>query len=170
MEDSTPISVRPVGIKFGLIAGLIGTVQFLIVSMSGSNPFDTIWAWVGVGITAVMIVLAHKSFKDNGDGYMTFGQGMGIAFWFALASTLLTLPISYIFLTYIAPDVMDLFYEQQIAKMEASGQPEAAIEMAMEWTKKLFWVFAAIMPLFWDMLIALILTIFTQKKRPEQTF
>ena len=171
MEDSTtPVSVRAIGVKFGLIAGLIGTTQFLLISLLGENPFAPGWGWLGAAIIITVIFFAHKSFKDSGDGFMSYGQGVGISFWIALTATALSVPISYIFLTFIDPGVLDLFYEQQLAEMEKAGQPEAAIEMAMTWTKKLFWVFAIIMPIVWDVIIGLILSIFTQKKRPEQTF
>lgn len=170
MEDSKPVSVRSIGMKFGLIAGLIGTTQFLLLSLLGANPFDSVWAWLSAAITITVMFFAHKSFKDTGDGFMSFGQGIGISFWLGVTATALSVPISYIFLTFIDPGVMEMFYDKQLADMEKAGQPEAAIEMAMTWTKKLFWVFAIIMPILWDLIIGLILTIFTQKKRPEQTF
>jgi hypothetical protein len=171
MEEVKPsVSVRSVGIKFGIIAGLIGLAQFLIVALVGGNPFHSAWGWFGAALAITTLFLAHKEFKDEGDGFMAYGQGIAIAFWYAVIAVLITVPIMYVFLTFIDPGVMELFYDQQLAKMQEQGQPEQAIEMGMMWTRKLYWIFAIIVPFFFDMIIALILTIFTHKKKIEQTF
>lgn len=169
-ENVTPLSTRSVGLKYGLISALVGVGLFLVSAVAGLNPFQGALNWVGLGITVVLMFLAQKNFKDNGDGFMSYGQGVGIGFWFVLISTVITIAIMFVYVSFIDNAPMELFYEEQAVKMEEQGQSDQAIEIAMEWTRKLFWIFAVIGSIFWGMIIALILTIFTQKKHPEPTF
>jgi hypothetical protein len=171
VQTTAPVTARSVGMKFGLYSGLVGLTIFLITVILGQNPFGGWWNWIGVAFSIALMFLAHKNFKENnGDGYMSYGQGLGIGFWMTLISTILSISVMYIYLTFIDGSPMDLFLEEQVAKMEEQGQNEQAIEMAQTWTKKLFWVFALIGSIFWGMIIALILSIFTQKKAPETNF
>jgi hypothetical protein len=57
--------------------------------------------------------------------------------------------------------------ENQVMKMEEAGSPDNQIEMAREWTAKLFWPMYFIFGIIGSIVIALIVTIFTQKKSPE---
>ena len=58
--------------------------------MLSMNPFDNGWNWAGAAVGIVLFVFAHKYFKDDGNGFMSYGQGLGIAFWMALISVLIT--------------------------------------------------------------------------------
>lgn len=170
VETVQPVTTRGTGVKFGLYSALAGIALFMIAAVSGMNPFGGPLNWLGIAITIGLLFMAQKSFKDSGDGFMTYGQGVGIGFWFTLASAIVGVAFMYVYGELIDTSVMDSFYEEQQAKMEEQGQSDEAINIAMTWTKKLFWVFAFIGSLFWGMIIALILTIFTQKKPAEQTF
>ena len=168
MEDSTqtPNSLK-IGATFGLYSGLIAIVVFLMVSFLGYNPFGGGFNYIGSVASIVLLVLAHKKFKDSGDGFMSYGQGIGIGFWFTLVSALLAILVMYIYINFIDYNPMQLMLDDQLAKMEESGTSEEAIETAVSWTKKLFWVFAVIGGLVGGMIIALLVTIFTQKKNPD---
>jgi hypothetical protein len=54
--------------------------------------------------------------------------------------------------------------------MSARGMSDDQIDMAVGWTKKLFWPMYIFFGLFFGVLIALVVSIFTQKKAPEQRF
>jgi Protein of unknown function (DUF4199) len=172
MENtSNDLSTRSVGIKYGAFSGLAGIVMFLITVVTSPAPMQGGWSsWVSMAISVTLLVLAHKNFKDSGDGFMSYGQGIGIGFWFTLVGSVLSVIVMYLYLNVIDPSAMDSVYEQQALKMEEQGQSEEAIEVAMEWTKKLFWPIAIVGSLFVGMIIALIVTIFTQKKNQEATF
>lgn len=169
-ESLPNVSTRSVGLKYGLISAIAGIALFLVSVILGQNPFQGVWNWIAIAVTIVLLFLAHKNYKDSKDGFMSYGQGVGIGFWFTLVSTLLGVGAMYGYLSFIDSSPMDLFYEEQRAGMEEAGQSEEAIDIALEWTRKLFWVFALVGSIFWGMIIALILSIFTQKKAPEQAF
>jgi uncharacterized ion transporter superfamily protein YfcC len=170
MEENVevkPASGRSIGLTFGLYSSAVAIAVFLITSLLGYNPFGGGLNYIGTVASIVLIVFAHKKFKDSGDGFMSFGQGFGVGFWFSLISTLLTLLVMYIYINFIDYSPLQLMLEEQATKMQETGQADQAIETAQEWTKKLFWVFALIGSLFFGLIITLIVTIFTQKKNPE---
>ncbi|MCA4894602.1 MAG: DUF4199 domain-containing protein [Cytophagales bacterium] len=168
MDENVQVpNARTIGLTFGLYAGAISTAVFLIASFLGYNPFGGGLNYVGTVASIVLLVFAHKKFKDSGDGFMSYGQGMGIGFWFTVASALLAIVVMYVYINYVDYSPLQLMLDEQTAKMEEAGSDENAIETAGQWTKKLFWVFAVIGALIGGMVIALIVTIFTQKKNPE---
>ncbi len=172
MNDSTTTSIttRSAGIKFGAISGAVGIAIFLVAVAAGANPFEGVWNWINIAVSIVLLFLAQKSFKDGGDGFMSFGQGMGIGFWYTLIGSVLSIAVMYVYMNFVDPDMMEMVFEQQAMKMEEQGQSDEAIEVAMEWTRKLFWPIAFVFGTLGGLFFALILTIFTQKKNPEPTF
>ena len=168
--ESTPVSTRSVGLMYGLYAALISSAVFLITSLLGYNPFGAGLNYIGTVASIVLLVFAHKSFKDSGDGYMSFGQGFGIGFWFTLSSAVVTLIVMYVYINFVDDSPLQMMLEANTAKMQEQGQPDSQIEIATEWTKKLFWPFAAFGAVFFGLIIALIVTIFTQKKNPQGEF
>jgi len=101
---------------------------------------------------------------------MTIGQGVGIGFWMTLVSLLIGGLVTYVYANIIDPDTMQNFYEMQRIQMEERNVPDEQIEIALEWTRKLFWVFYAISGLAGGLIIALIVSIFTKKDNPAPPF
>lgn len=171
-ETATPSGdKRSIGIKYGLISTVIGIVFFLVLIFSGQNPLTFQWGWVvSVTATIVLVVLAHKEYKEENNGFMTYGEGIGIGFWFMLVGVVVGVLFNYVYTNFIDPNLMVDFYENQYNQMQQQGMPDGQIEVAQTWTKKLFWIIATVMAAFTTMAMVLIITIFTQKKPPEQRF
>lgn len=168
MEEKTSVTTWSVGLRYGLILSLVSILYSLIQTALGANPFDQGWqAYLSIVFVIVVVVLAHKYFKENGDGYMSYGQGFGISFLATLISIIIGGVYMYVYAKFIDTTVMDQVWEKAAERMENQGQSEEAIEMAIEWTKKLFWVFYILGGMFWGLIVGLIVPIFTQKKRPE---
>lgn len=172
MENSTQekVSTMKVGSKYGAISGLAGIALFLVAVMMNINPFQGASNWIGIGISIVLLVLAQKNFKDSGDGYMSYGQGFGVGLWYTIVSSVLSLLVMYVYMNFIDTAAMEKVFEQQELQMEEQGQSTEAIQVAMEWTRKLFWAFAVGGSIFFGIIIALVVTIFTQKKNAEPGF
>jgi len=168
-EASRP-TVRSVGLKFGAISAIVNIVFFLILALSGLGAFDNKWGWIGMIFSIVILVLAQKNFKDEGDGFMSYGQGVGIGFWISVVAVIVGAVFTYTYANIIDPATMETFYEKQYADMQEKGMSEDQIDVAVSWTKKLFWWIYLFFGIFFGVLVALIVTIFTQKKSPEQTF
>jgi hypothetical protein len=168
--DSSPQdqpSVMSVGLRYGLILTAISIIYMLVLIAVGSSPFEQDWkGYVNFIFIIAVFVMAHKYFKDNGDSYMSYGQGFGITFMVTLISTIIGMIFSYVYINFIDPGVFEMIWEKAEADMIEKGQNEEAIQMGLEWGRKLFWVFYLVGSLFWGAIIGLIVTIFTQKKRP----
>lgn len=168
-ESSKP-TVRSVGLKYGAVSAVVNIVFFLILALSGLGAFDNKWGWIGMIFSVIILYLAHKNFKDDGDGFMSYGQGVGIGFWISLVSIVIGALFTYTYANIIDPATMESFYEKQYEQMQEKGMQDEQIEMAVSWTKKLFWPIYVVFGIFFGLIVALIVTIFTQKKSPEQTF
>ncbi|PZR41338.1 MAG: hypothetical protein DI538_01640 [Azospira oryzae] len=167
MEEVKKPTTREVGIRFGLISAAITIVLFLIPALIGQNPFKGVWNWVGTGVSIGLIIFAHKKFKDDGDGYMSFGQGVGIVFWMGLISTIIGGIFTFVYINFVDTAPFDLMLEQNLEEMEKAGSPEQAIEMAQEWTRKLFWPIYFFFGVVGSVVVGLIVSIFTKKNNPE---
>jgi hypothetical protein len=162
---------RSVGVKYGLIGTVVGIVYFLVLVFAGQNPYTFKFGWVfSLASTAVLIVLAHKEYKEDNNGFMTYGEGLGIGVWYTLVALVVGMLFQYVYTTFIDTNIMTEFYENQYQQLQQAGQSDAQIEIAQTWTKKLWWIIAIIGGTFFSVITVLIVTIFTQKRPPEQRF
>jgi hypothetical protein len=170
--ETKKASALNIGAKFGLILGLCSITVSLLLYAIG---FDTIkYSWVlniiNGALVIAMVVLAHQSYKESGNGYMSYGQGLGIGMITVLVSMAISGVYTYVFFNFIDPSMFQAIFDKVESDMEAQGQSEQAIEMALGFTRKFFWAFFVVGALFWGFLIGVIVSIFTQKREPETAF
>jgi hypothetical protein len=174
MESEVPsVTTRSAGIRFGLIAAVIGITLMVVFSMAKIDTNGPV-GWATYLIYAALVFLAHKHFKENGDGFMSFGQGVGIGFWIGLISSLISAPFTYIYLKFVDSGMIDRALEKSQNDMIERGMDEAAIEQAMEisapfMTAGSFAVVALIIGIIGYVIIGLVVSIFTQKRNPEMS-
>jgi len=175
MEDNvttaSTVTTRSVGIRYGIINGLIQIVYFLILTTAGLMTSGGFAPWVGFLISIVMLFLAHKYYKENGDGYMTYGQGIGIGFWTGLVSASISAIFTYIYAK-IDSGYIASIREKAIQDMEAQGQSQQQIDTAMKFVEmftsaEAILVMGLIFGIIGMIIIAVILSIFTQRPQPE---
>lgn len=170
LNESKP-SVWSVGLKYGIILAFASIAFTLIRIVLNDNPYQSDWkSWASAIISIVIVVLAHKNFKDSGNGFMTYGQGLGLSMVVVLVSIVIGGIFSYVYTNLVDTTVMDAVYEKMAQDMEEKGQGKEQIAMAVEWTKKLFWPFYFIGGVIMGFIIGVIVSIFTQKTNPEPTF
>lgn len=174
--NTTPeqnFTTRAVGIRYGMIFGVISIVYFLIFNFAELDMSAGVGRWGTTFISFVIVFLAHKFYKDNGDGFMTFGEGVGIAFWIGLIASALSSIFMYIYVKFIDDNFITMMREKAISDMQARGQSEEQIETAMKFVNMFtgpeamlgFGLFFGILTL---VIVGLLVAIFTQKARPEQ--
>jgi len=166
------VTTRSVGTRYGVIMAVISIVMFLVMSFANMDMSSGIGRWAGIPIFLVVLYLAQKNFLDNGDGYMSYGQGIGITFWFSLISCVIYIVFFYVYIKFIDGSFIETVKQQQIDQMAERGMSDEQIEQAMGFsasfmTPEMMGVFGFLGAMFFDMLCGLILTIFTQKKNPE---
>ncbi len=128
------VSPRQLGIKYGLILGLISSV-LAAVNYSAklfTNPVATN-AITGLSF-AIMIgafVLACREFKAQNEGFMRLGQGFMTGFWASIISSIISAVFTYVWLTFIDPTVTDAIKENAMAGMAKQGLDDEQIEQSL---------------------------------------
>jgi len=168
---TSAVTTRSVGIRYGIINGLIQVVYFLILTTAGLAVSSGFAPWVGFLISIVMLFLAHKYYKENGDGFMTYGQGIGLGFWTGLVSASISAIFTYIYAKIDASYIASI-REKAISDMEAQGQSQQQIDTAMKFVEmftsaEAILVMGFVFGIIGMIVIALIVSIFTQKPHPE---
>lgn len=167
------VTTRAAGIRYGLISGLISIAYFVILTMADISMTEGIGRWASLLISVVIIYLAHKYYKENGDGFMTIGQGTGIGFWLALVSAAISSVFTYVYMKFIDNSMIQQILDKQREAMEERGMDDAQIDQAMSMTEK-FMTPEIILGtgLFFGVVIivivALLISLITQKKNPEE--
>jgi len=168
------VTTRSTGIRYGLIGAVVSVVFFLVVSMADVNPQGGV-KYVNWIITVALLLLAHKYYKDSRDGFMSYGEGIAISFWMGLVTGVIYSIFTYIYIKFVDQGFIESLKEMQADAYAESGMSEEQIDKAMSISDKLFtpeWLFlmSLIGTILTNVIIALIVTIFTKKTNPEPTF
>ncbi|MFY0687325.1 MAG: DUF4199 domain-containing protein [Cyclobacteriaceae bacterium] len=172
MEESSSLpSARSIGMKYGLILGVISIGFTIVIDMMGLVGNQAI-QYGSLIISAGIVFLAHKEFKDTGDGFMNYGEGFSVGAWTSVISALLSSVFLYIYITMINPGYLDVIKEQQVIALEERGMSDAEIDQALEvasfFTKpEMITLFGLLGGVFFGIIVALIISAFTKNSRPE---
>jgi hypothetical protein len=174
-NESAPVeqvTTRSVGIRFGLFLALASIAFFLIMIVAGIDMMQgpaRYGTWV---FYFAFIFLAHKNFKENGNGFMSYGQGLGITFWIALVSSVIGSIFTWVYVKYIDSGFIQQMMDKQEEAFVAQGMSQEQIRAAMDMTAKfmtpeMMLVFGIVGGLAIIMIVGLIVTAFTKKNSPD---
>lgn len=174
MEDnnySEKASVKQVSIKWGLILGVISIALFLI-TIFGGLVGNKVMQWLTYIPMIIIIVLAHKEYKNEGDGFMSYGQGLGIGTLTVFIGSLLSTIFFYIYVKFVDAGFIETIKDQQIVELEKGGMSDEQIEQAMSisesfMTPEMMSVFAILGSVFFGFILSLIISAFTKNSNPE---
>ncbi len=168
MEDK--VTVSQIGLKYGIIMGLILVVYALILQITTytTNP------WLGAVTFLLLIVgfvMGHKAYKAGGDGYMSIGQGLGIGMLISLIGGVVSSIFSYAYIKFIDDSSIARAIDLQMEKFEELGYDDAQIEQAMEMagkfsTPEMQLGMGIIVILIVGFILSLIVSLFTKKANP----
>jgi Protein of unknown function (DUF4199) len=178
MEQNTntsSVTVKSVGIRFGLILAVISIAYFLVMAVAGIDMSKGVQRWGMTVVTFVIVFFAHKHFKENGDGFMRFGQGFGIGFWTGVISSLISSVFTYIYAKFIDSGFVTAIRDNAIAEMQAKGQTDEQIEVAMKFvdmftSAEALLIMGILFGIIGTIVISLIVSAFTKKENPQPTF
>lgn len=170
-ENLEAPTVKSVAMKWGLILGLISIAYFLIVTLGNLQAVSGI-NLIGLIPSIIIIYLAHKEFKDNGDGYMSYGQGLGLGTLLALISSLISAVFAYVYIKFIDTTYFDTVKDIQIAEMQKNRMSDSEIETAMGFTEgfmnaEVTFIFGIVMGVLAGFIISLIVSAITKNSNPE---
>lgn len=165
------VTTRGVGIQYGVITGVVMIIYSVILQISGL-ALETWAAYVNYLFLAVLIYLAHKKFLETGDGFMSFGQGLGIGFWLSVVGGVISSIFSYIYFTFIDPSFIEQMVEKTRYGMEEQGMSDADIDAAMSMTEMFMTPGALVImgilgTIFVGFILSLIVSAITKKADPK---
>jgi hypothetical protein len=164
------VTVSQIGLRYGLILGLVFVVFGLILQMTGLATNNWISS-ISYVFLIIAIVMGHNAFKEGSDGFMSIGQGIGIGTLMSLIAGTLSSIFTYIYIKFIDDSMMQMIKDKQIESMEAQGMDDAQIDQAMEIAGKftspeMILVFGILAITFFGFILALIISLFTKKSNP----
>jgi len=165
------ITVKEVSVKYGLYLGIILTIYSLALQISGLATNEAL-GYLGYVVLIVLMVIAHKTFKNEGDGFMSYSQGLGIGTLMALMGALISTPLSYLYVKFFDSSFLQAIKDKAIGDMEQKGMSDAEIESAMEiassfMTAEILFPIAFIAFIFFGFIISLIVSAFTKNSNPQ---
>ena len=148
-----PTKVATKWALINLLAGIVLTYAFQYLVPDSNSPirYLTLIPFIA------FLFLTQKEFRDQNEGYLTFGEGFSAGFRFAIFAGLLSAVFIYIYLAILSPDVMVKAAEQARAQLEAKGGMSSdQIDNAVSLTKKLGPLFGAFGAAIFDAVIGLV--------------
>ena len=174
-------SIGSVAIKGGVITGVI-IASLIIVFIYVLNNIGSMALQILIGLisTIIGIYLTQKSFKDQGDGYMTYGKGLIIAIAMMAVAGLVASLINLIYVKFVDPQIaeqiVDISIEKAYEMTERFGGDTDALdaqfegkreEMIADQTNFINILWGSLTYAFFGLIVGLIVTIFTKNKPAE---
>jgi hypothetical protein len=169
--NSTSVSATSVGLRYGLLTGLISVIiSFgLFAARMEQSPLRFVSFLVLIG----GMVMAMRYYKENNNGFMNFGEGVGIGTLLSAVVGVLSAIFSYLYMNIIDPDVVGRMMEKARTDMEAKGNlSEEQIDQGMAMAGKFMngpIMMAAVVlgSVLFGLLLALVISAFIKHSRPE---
>ena len=169
--NTTPVSTTSVGLRYGLLTGLVSIIISFGLFASHQEISPLRYATFAVLIAG--LVLAMNSFKQSNQGFMSFGQGVGIGAALSAVVGLLSGIFSYVYMNLIDPEVVGRMTEKIRADMEAKGgMSDEQIDRAMAMSSKMmngpFMLVAALLgSILIGVILAMVVSAFIKHAQPE---
>lgn len=138
--ENQKMSPSLIMLKWGAIGGLLSFIFTLITKLTGlEDDFSETLGWVSTIFTLIInvtiLVLALREVREENDGFMSYGQGLGSstllgAIWGVIAGG-----FNYIYLQFIDQGVVQKQLDLARERLEDQGLTESQIEDAEKITK-----------------------------------
>ncbi|MDZ4714756.1 MAG: DUF4199 domain-containing protein [Cytophagales bacterium] len=174
MEENTQpaVTTRSVGLRYGVILAAISIVYFTVLTVMNVDMTQGAARWASIVFYVAVIYLAQKNFLSNGDGFMGYGQGMGVVFWIGLVSSTIYSIFFYVYIKFIDSGFAETIKDKQIEEMQNRGMSDGQIDQAMDMASKFMspealLIFGFLGGIIFVVITGLIVTIFTQKANQQ---
>jgi len=170
-EHEEPSSVGKIAMKWGLIAGVLFIALGMIYEFAGLSGESWV-GWTNLIPLAVLIFLAHKAFKDSGNGFMSYGQGLGTGTLLSLISSIVSGIFTYIYLSFVDDSMIKQIMDKTYQQWEEQGMSDAQIEQAEKFVTIMISpsglvITGILFSVFFGFLISLIVSAITKNSEPE---
>lgn len=119
--------------RYGLLTGLVGIIISFGLNISHLEQSPA--KWLSIVVMIAGIVLGQQAYKKANGEFMSYGQGLGVGVVVSAVSAVLSAAFSYIYVTFIDPEMTARILDKTRADLEAQGKmSDAQIDQAMHWT------------------------------------
>ena len=109
-------------LNFGSIAGICSFVIFLLLYIAGYNPLGNL-SWVAAWIPVVFIILGIKKHRNsNLEGFISYGQALGMGCLITLVFASFFGILVYIFGVLIDPGIVEMSKQEVLESMEKASE------------------------------------------------
>ncbi|OKL39782.1 DUF4199 domain-containing protein [Pontibacter flavimaris] len=164
-------SVGSVALKWGFIFALIGVIFTLVLMVTGlaENRWISSLAYL---ILIGGIVMAMKNYKEENNGFMSYGQGLGIGSIVSVVYGLLSGISSWLYMEFVDPEYMTRIMEKQRVQMLQDGMTDEQIDAGMAIAENFQGPFtvilgSAVITLIFGFILSLIIAAVMKNSRPE---
>lgn len=168
-----------IGLKYGLISGIIGLVATIAIYMFNPEILFSAWVLQAIlfGLLIVLMIMAALEYRRENDGVISYAQALIVMFITFGASMLISTLALYVLVQFIDPDLqqvqMETAIDTTVSMLEQFDTPADTIEQAvadieaqggqMSLGQVLFGYF---FQLIFGLLIAAILALFVKRNKP----
>jgi hypothetical protein len=171
MEEQQRVpSLVAIATKYGLIQGVLAFIVFVVATMAAIKQ-NWVTTVVDIAILIALMVLAHREFKRTHDSMMTYPQGLGSGTLLALAGSVVTCVLVYVYVKFINTGYLAAAIEAQRGALAQRGITGAPAEQALAITAMIMTpgglvVTSLITGVIVGFIVALIVSIFTRQGDP----
>jgi hypothetical protein len=168
MENQT--TTTRTALKWGVIIGIISILYSTAIMISGQIGNQAL-GYVIYAIIAVGLYMAMNDFKKENQGFMSYGQGLGLGVLKCTIVGLISGFFSFAYMKFIDPTITDQMMKKAIEEMEKKGLTDDQIEQAMEYSKMfmnpgVLFIAGLIGTIFIGFILSLIIAAIVKKEKP----
>lgn len=173
-HPTTP-TVWSKGAKGGLITGVVVVLLYTIIYILGEGNNKVLTGLVSFFSLLIGIILTHKAFKAENNGFMSYGQGLGIGSVLGLFTGLLSGIFFFVYLNFVDASMLQTEIENARDQYEGLGMTDEQIDQSVSvleymFTPMVFSFTAIISTLFYAFIFSLIISAFTKNNNPEHVY
>ena len=168
MENQT--TTTRTALKWGVIIGIISILYSTAIMVSGqiANQKLTYLFYI---VLAIGIFIAMNDFKKENQGFISYGQGLGLGVMKTTIVGLISGFFSFAYMKFIDPSIIDQMMKKAVEDMEKKGLPDEQIEQGMEYSKMFMspgalFMLGLIGVVFIGFVISLIIAAIVKKDKP----
>jgi hypothetical protein len=171
-DDMEKATVKSVSIKWGLILGVVSIALFIVYVLI--DVIGESWvSWIGLIPLILVVWLAHKEFKDDGNGFMSYGQGLGIGTLVSLYSAIISSVFNFIYVKFIDTEFTANLMEKIEMQWEEAGMTDQQMDTARGITETMMspvvgFFIGIVFAVFFGFIISLILSAITKNPDPAE--
>jgi hypothetical protein len=134
MEQS-PVSATKIAIKWSLIY-LLTAIAITFAFEAAKFDLNSPVKYLGYIPLILFLFLAQKEYKDKQGGYIKFGDAFLTGFWYGLFAGILFAVFTFVYLSFISPELFANSIEAQRDAMAAKGLSPDQVDKGIEIAKK----------------------------------